>query len=270
MMTFNDLYLREPDLFPIRRELYHSTGSGFFVFKKFLTDEQTSHMRSFWSSLDPRDWHQPYKGMDRIFPGCPNYYFYEEGQGQLSYFNFLWNYPPDELTYSVAFNIQLLRNRIESRNIYREIFPLANRSASYRMVLSRNIKKIVAPHRDWVGVDFDPRRLQVTLCLAEKGKDYDGIGFGMETNSGKKVVFGDDVEIHPGDLVLWRYVNLHFAEEVTSVGDIGFMRMIMPPEALGEDVSLNNRIKDKIKNIPFVESRALPIYRKIRRLINGR
>lgn len=274
-MNFDDLYLREADLQPLRRELYHSQGAGFVVLRGFLSDAQAAHMREFWSTLQPDDWHAEYKGMDRMFRGCPNYFAHEENGGQLSYFNFLWNEPPDELTYSVAFAIQQLRNRIESRTIYREIFPMAGRSASYRIVLSRNIKEIVVPHRDWVGRNFDPRRLQVTLFLAEKGRDYEGIGFGIETNAGERVVFGDDVAVRAGDLVLWRYNNLHFAQEVTSSNGIGFMRMLMPPEAILELTAktearmLHERVKSRIKALPFVASHALPAYRKLRGMMHG-
>ncbi|MBL8377361.1 MAG: hypothetical protein JNM79_05810 [Burkholderiales bacterium] len=274
-MTFDDLYLHEADMLPIRRELYHSHGQGFYVFRSFLSGEQTAHMRTFWSTLQPDDWHSEYKGMDRMYRGCPNYYAHEDNGGQLSYFNFLWNEPPDELTYSVAFAIQQLRNRVESRTIYREIFPMSGRSASYRIVLSRNIREIVVPHRDWTGQHFDPRRLQVTLFLAEKGSDYQGLGFGMETNDGRRVVFGDDVEIRPGDLVLWRYNNLHFAQEVSSSNGIGFMRMLMPPEAIPEQSAetrakmLRENLKARVKALPLVGSHALPVYRKLRGSTRG-
>ena len=272
-ITFDELYLREAALLPIRRQLYHSSGEGYFVFKGFLDVTQTEHMRRFWSSLEPQDWHKPYVNAERMYRGCPNYV--EEAKGQVSYLNFLWNEPPDELTHAVAFAIQMLRNRIEARNLYREIFPLAGRSASYRIVLSRNIDEIVVPHRDWVGEAFDPRRLQVTLFLAEKGKDYEGIGFGIETNYGKSKVFGEDVEVHPGDLVLWRYNNLHFAREVSSDGTIGFMRMLMPPEEIVDQSTalrlrtIEDRLRRGLKRIPLVERHFLPTYRKLRRILHG-
>jgi hypothetical protein len=108
------------------------------------------------------------------------------------------------------------------------------------VVLTRNAATWIAPHRDYADFErrfeknrFDRSRLQATLFLSEKGVDYSGIGFVFEQNDGQKVVFGTDVPIVPGDLVIWRYNNLHEVAEVTTASDqFGFMRILYPPEDL--------------------------------------
>jgi hypothetical protein len=78
---------------------------------------------------------------------------------------------------------------------------------------------------------YDPSRLQATLFLSEKGRDYASGGFRFETNQGKTIGFGDEIAVAPGDLVIWRYNNLHSVENVASAsGQFGFMRIIYPPE----------------------------------------
>jgi hypothetical protein len=151
--------------------------------------------------------------------------------GNRSYFNFFWNNPSDELTYAVAHQAQLLRNRVEARAQFREFFPLKNRSATFRVTISRNGTNIVPPHRDWLGKHYDPRRTQMTLFLTNKGADYAGSGFVLETNQGPKVAFGSDVAIESGDLVIWRYNNEHSVDSVSTLpAQRGFVRITFPPE----------------------------------------
>lgn len=42
-LTINDENLKE-----IRKELYHSEGSGYYVFRNFLPDNFTDHIVEFW------------------------------------------------------------------------------------------------------------------------------------------------------------------------------------------------------------------------------
>ena len=71
--------------------------------------------------------------------------------------------------------------------------------------------------------------LQATLLLSDKGRDYHGTGFHMTTNRGDWVTFGDDVPATAGDLVIWRYANLHEVADITTEpGQFGFMRIIYP------------------------------------------
>jgi hypothetical protein len=227
--TYTQLSLADTELDPIRSALYEPSGPGYFIFKSFISPAQTDAMVRFWSAATQSGF-APFVSKFGIFDGCPNYRL-DRGNGQLSYFNFFWNKPADELTYSIALSMQMLRNRIEGKPLFREIYPLQQRSASFRIVISARGRNIVSPHRDWLGNNFDPLRTQMTLFLTEKGVDYDGNAFLFETNQGQKISFGTDVKVQPGDLIVWRYNNEHSIDVVESSPDQhGFMRMIFPPE----------------------------------------
>jgi len=47
------------------------------------------------------------------------------------------------------------------------------------------------------------------------------------------VLFGSDVPIEPGDLVVWKYTNLHGVSQVTTPpGGIGLLRLLFPIQDL--------------------------------------
>ena len=70
--------------------------------------------------------------------------------------------------------------------------------------------------------------------LSEYNRDYTGSGFYLKNNQGSDVYFGKDIQVSPGDLVLWKYNNEHGVENVHSdPNQIGFMRMLFPLEVLG-------------------------------------
>lgn len=232
---FNSLAIPEEALRPIRRDLYHSSGPGFHVFRNFLDPQIAAHMRRFWSELRLTHVHQPLpaEGVKMLVSGCPDYYYGTQHGDHRGYLNFFWNHPADEVSYAVAMEVQWLRNRVMGRAPQAEIFPLNGRAVSYRTVISMRGKVVTRPHRDFDGNDWlqDPSRLQATLYLSTPGIDYAGDGFILETNQGGQVIFGHDVRVANGDLVLWRYCNRHSVLNVESSGDqCGFIRMLFPIE----------------------------------------
>ena len=143
------------------------------------------------------------------------------------------------------------------------------RGGAFRVVLTRNGRDIVRPHQDWVGKNFDPRRLQASLFLSEKGPDYRGRGFVFQSNQGQDVSFGTDVEIQRGDLAFWRYNNVHRVDDVeTDPGQLGMLRLIFPPEAiqprLSRRESLRGAVLGAVARNSFLMERVRPVYRRLR------
>jgi hypothetical protein len=231
---FERLHLREEELLAVRRSLYHSTGDGFHVFRGFISPALVAHMRSIWTTADPAVTHQPFLGNQCFYIGCPNYYVRYSDDGSLVFYNFHFAQPLDDVTHEVSICVHMLRNRLSGRNAFDDIW--GRRAVSYRVLLNFNRNKWAAAHTDfmdyerrWEKGQFDPSRLQATLFLSEKGVDYTGTGFRLVTNRGRSVRFGDEVPVAPGDLVIWRYGNLHAVEDVaTPPGGFGFMRVLYP------------------------------------------
>lgn len=238
--TYSSLTIPEAALSSARQVLYGAEGPGYVVYRGFLEPAHVEHMRRLWSGLDPAIGFQPFPGKASIRFGCPNYVV-ADAEGNRSFYNFFWNPPVDEVAFEVAIAVTMLRNRISGRAPHAELLPFAGKSVAYRVLLSRKAETWIAPHRDYFDHArrfeknrFDLSRLQATLFLAKKGVDYDGVGFRFERNDGTRIVFGDDVPIEPGDLVVWRYNNEHSVERISTVdGQLGFMRLIFPPEDMG-------------------------------------
>jgi hypothetical protein len=263
MIDFYSFRPEDAKLQVIRKELYHSESPGFYVFKKFIPEHFVSHMRTFWVNEAPISrLHSTLQEVVKprlFYYGCPNY-LYKTPYGH-AYYNYFWNSPIDEVSHSVSFVVQQLRNIVESKNNYLDFFPSEGNSCSYRVVFTRNGERIVAPHQDWTTPPyFRPEKLQATLILSKKGQDYEGVGMKMLSNDKKtEYIFDGNLPVEPGDLVLWRYNNMHSIENVITREDqIGFLRMIFPPETihpkptdmvLGEIKAseLMNNLKQRIK-----------------------
>lgn len=256
--TFSAAGLCIPDdqLHKIRMKIYHSTGDGYFIFRSFLTPGAVTHIRELWTSVEPQLTHQEFIGKHQFQVGCPNF-FSVQPDGSKIFFNFFWNTPLDEVTQEVSVCVHMLRNRISGRNAFAEMFPGGPKAVSYRVTISRNPKTWIAPHRDYADFkrrlekgQFDPSRLQATLFLSEKGVDYSGIGFRLERNDGSIVAFGTDLSVAAGDLVIWKYSNLHSVEEVQSSSEqLGFMRILYPPEDILPAQTVDNLPAQTVDNI---------------------
>ena len=243
-MQYLDLFPSQDFLNKIRKELYHSEKPGYYVVKGFLNETFVNHIKHFWCvELIPERTHTMIDQLDKpnlFFKGCDNYY-YPNPYGK-TYFNYFWNAPFDEVTYAVAWKIVEFRNLVQSKNFFKFMFPYEGRSVGFRVVQTMGGETIVPYHRDWLERNFDPSMLQATLILSEEGKDYKGKGMVMKDNQGKEEIsFCQDLGLEAGDLVLWRYNNEHAVIDVSSNSDqIGFLRMIFPPEKL-------HPVPDKVK-----------------------
>ncbi len=272
-LDFRHLAIPEEALAPVRWSIYHSEGPGYYVFSNYLSQPLARHIKEFWFTLEQSYAHKPFPGMKHMAKGCSNFY-YGDQDGNRGYFNYFWNHPVDEGTYAAMMQAQWLRNRVMGRAPFEEIFPLYGRSAVYRIVISKNGDAIIAPHRDWTDDYFvrEPARLQATLFLGVPGVDYTGDGFVFRNNQGINVVFGRDVPILSGDLVLWRYSNEHAVVNVRSTPEqAGFMRIILEPDEIFDQPpseSLKKLTADAIKT--YIASTGLgrrylrPLYRSLR------
>lgn len=235
-ITLDSLWLREEDLHPIRNDLFHSGKPGYHILKNFLNEEMTTHISDFWSQdvgLDP--WFERFRDQNDFEFGCPNFRIpFDVTRESRIFFNFQWNYPADEATHAVSMLIHMLRIQLEARPIFTEIYPLEGKfgeRAMYYMVVTSRRGTPIKPHSDWDTEEYyDPRRIYATLFLSERGVDYSGGGMSFVTNQGEKIIFGDDVEIHAGDLLIWKPSNIHAVEDIaTTAGQLGFVRILFPP-----------------------------------------
>lgn len=215
---------------PLRSALYRSDGPGFVVIPGFLEAEYVAHVRQFWLNAPPSASLYARWNSSSPYPvGHPP--MMQTNERRTVYCHFLWNQHFDEVTVAIALAITHIRNVIEGTPPHRHLVPDGSAVMTYRVIISRFAEEPeVREHRDLFPGDQDNlSRLQATLFLSEHGKDYHGDGFIFETNGGAKVRIGADVQVLPGDLVLWRYNNPHSIGRIesTSAG-IGFVRMIFP------------------------------------------
>ena len=221
----------------IRNQLYKSDSDGYYVFKNFITEINLQRMRNYWLNKNiDINFSKFIKNQD-VTVRSPNYYYAKPNDSDRAYCCFLWNSPHCQITHEVAFEIQYLRNVIEDRPIYFGLNGLQGQYLQYRVCNSVSEGQIVYPHGDFIEMsrsdsaanhDFDPSRLQATLLLSSPEKDYSGDGFIMENNQGKELSFCD-MGAKAGDLILWRYGNIHQVRGIKISGDqTGFMRIIYP------------------------------------------
>lgn len=236
LINYRHLQQSSERLQPIRTALYHADGPGFFLCREFLSSSMAEDIANFWETLNPSRCHQRFIHRQCFHIRCPNVRQGPTDRGDLQYYNFFWNAPPDERTQLLAHEIQLLRSQLEGRQLLHELYPappattLFGYSTSYRISINKYGDTIVPPHRDWVDKPAnDPLRLQATLVLSKFGDDYIGTGFSFDTNQGHTMILGKDLEAMPGDLLLWRYNNRH---EVSNIRPgptgRGFMRATFP------------------------------------------
>ncbi len=235
--TMRSFTFEEARLQMVRRDIYHTQGTGYHLIRGFLPQTIAQHLRHVWTDEPPTVWGG--------FEPLRNRPHYVVGEGPFSsvtekksaYMFGLWSTPFDEVTHSIAAAVTQLRNQVEQQPLFRDLLVGASRMMTmYMVAITRNAPEIdVKWHRDEFPdsghANAAQTRLQATLFLSEYGKDYDGEGFILEDNHGSAVEIGRQLQARPGDLLLWRYYNRHCVGRVTPVeGGIGFVRMLFPLE----------------------------------------
>ncbi len=227
--TFPEEALRE-----VRRDIYHSTGPGYHLFRGFLDPVQAGHVRRFWTrEANLKGDFALYRNQDSFTIGQGPWSSHFKGKD--CYFFALWNAPPDEVTHAAAVAVTQLRNQVEQQPIYRDLVPGGRFMTAYMVVISHEAEEIeVKWHRDTFdegrnqGAEVETR-LQATLFLSEYGRDYSGDGLLFEDNQGRTLRLGETLHSRCGDLLLWRYSNRHAVGPVAPLpGGIGFVRVLFP------------------------------------------
>jgi len=219
----------------IRRAVYGTTG--FYVFKDFITPDEASIIKNNWTSNVAYEFHDFIKNKD-IAPGSPKYLYNKPTIDDFAYCTHIWNKPIDELLHEKSLLIQLTRNQIEGKPIYTGLHESSGKALQYRVCKTVTNTTVVREHRDFFDEfradptgshDFDPTRLQATLILSQYGEDYKDGGFKLTTDDNQQILFGKDLIVEPGDVVLWRYCQAHEVSGVVSLNeDVAFMRVIYP------------------------------------------
>lgn len=230
-----ELY-KTPTTLDIRRNIYHE--KGYYVVKNFISKEQAYAVNDRWLSGQYIYHFATFlKNVDVTYH-TPNYFVQRPTPDDWAFCCSVWNDPVDELLHSIIVEAQKLRNIIEGRPLdfgMRVGNPLM---MQYRLCRTLSSGTVVKAHADFMeefradptgSHAFDPRRCQLTLFLSDYGTHYKDGGFKLTDNSGKQILFGRDVEAQSGDLVIWKYSNVH---EVSGVQPLhptyGFSRIICP------------------------------------------
>lgn len=70
--------------------------------------------------------------------------------------------------------------------------------------------------------------------LSEYGRDYSEGGFVLWLDDEKPTLFGEDIKLNAGDLIVWRYSIPHEVSDVVSHDcRFGFLRVIFPQFDIG-------------------------------------
>ena len=136
----------------------------------------------------------------------------------------------------------MLRNLLEGKPIYYGTNNNSKWVCQYRICRTISDGTIVKKHADFMEEfrhdptgphSFDPMRLQATLLLSEKIRDYESGGFYLELDNQRKYVH--ELGASKGDLILWRYNIPHGVGDVkvNECSKIGFMRIIYPSFQIG-------------------------------------
>ena len=249
--------LTKDEIWHIREKIYHSQQDGFFVFRGFLDTRITDHLINYWVKLlDPASTHKLFPGKKNAFhPNCPSYYAHNKKNDLKVFYNPLWSNRHEIVSNEVAFSIIQLRAQIEGKAFTREIMPVVGqRCVIPRLIITKNGKNILMPHSDYSldepdSKNIDLARVQATLFLSHVDHDYSGSGFIFTKNNGEKIECERALKIKPGDLLVWRYNNVHEISDISSSSDqIGFVRMLFPPESITRSNGIGNFL-DMGKNI---------------------
>ena len=253
--------LNKKEVWDVRRKIYHTQGEGYLLFKGFLEKKFTDHLVNYWCRLlDPPQTHLLFPGKEHAFyPGCPCYYKHGRTTGLKVFYNPLWGNQHEVVSNEIAVSIIHLRSQIEGKAFTREISPRpGQRCVVPRLIITRNGENVLAPHSDY-GLDepnprnIDLARVQATLFLSQIDQDYSGSGFVFTKNNGDKIHCERELGIEPGDLLIWRYNNVHEISDISSgENQVGFVRMLFPPEEISHkagSISLIEKTKYLLRSM---------------------
>lgn len=239
------------DIQAIREELY--LGKGYVVLRKIVPSVTIKHLSSFWNTTTKHRLKQNFSKHKDIALQCSDQSV--EQQQQFVHYNFFWNSPKDESTYSLAWQLQAFRNQLEGQPLdwgYLPHYKTAGEQKDLRYVSSYRVVctqagKPVPVHSDW---DLDHAKIQCSLQLSSFGEDYQegGMLIHDEFREGTAINISEKENLQAGDLLLFRYAHPHgVASIVPGPSGRGFERMLLPIELVDlKDKQWPHRIKKKV------------------------
>ena len=212
-ISFENFSISEDVLWKIRKDIYHSEGTGFIVLRNFISDDLVSHLRLFWSEFaKPDKTHRPLSAKSDFYNGCGCYF--ADTKFQKTYFNPLWSNTFEPVSNEVSFVIAIIRAKIEGKAIANDCMPIEGRRCVVpRVVQTFTCDNPLVAHSDY-GIsekdanNIDLARIQGTLFLSEFDLDYKGSGFLFTKNNGETIALETELDLKPGDLVCLRYTTL--------------------------------------------------------------
>lgn len=190
----------------IRKELYHSKCSGYFVVKNFLSSDYTAHMDFFWRNFTP--------GPGFTQQGTKIYHHDRNRSQKINevdcYTNFFWNYPVDMVTHQVCFHALELKNLIEDKSLFDGLLPSRKGMIFfYRTLVAKEpptqqtLEQISRQKFVRKIMPYEPELLSCALPF----------------NQGQLQVADKVIDFNAGDLLFWRsdlpssYMNIYEAEK---------------------------------------------------------
>jgi hypothetical protein len=220
----------------IRNAVYYSPG--FYVFKNFLTSENTTLIKKNWTGELAYEFDSFIKNID-VKINTPKYCYHKPTPQDFAYCTHIWNQPIDERLHEQSYKIQMMRNQVEGKPLYFALHQSTGKALQYRVCRTVSNLNVVKRHTDFFEEyradptgehKFDPSRIQATLFLSDYGIDYKEGGFKLwDENKKSYILFGKDIPVSAGDLVFWRYSLPHEVSGVEMITpDFSFLRVIYP------------------------------------------
>lgn len=246
----NQILHQQLELNNLRHSLYHSSQQGYVRLANFVSAQNVAVMRDFWLNKNIDSNFSSFINNTEVAVGSPNYMYCKPHQDDRAYCSFLWNTPVCEITHQTAFEVQQVRNLIEQRPLYFGLNGIDGQYLQYRVCNTVSPGQVVYPHGDFIEMPrkdpandhkFDPQRLQATLLLSTPERDYGGDGFVIEDNQGNPQSFAE-LGFKAGDLIIWRYGNIHQVKNVSiEPPQTGFLRIIYPIFGLSSSQLFNGQ-----------------------------
>ncbi|MEQ9116119.1 MAG: hypothetical protein RLN62_04935 [Rickettsiales bacterium] len=234
MFKYSDTY-KSSFITNVRNAVY--CKKGFFIIKDFIAKDIANNVINRWLSEGVEYYFDDfYKNKDVNFL-TPNYLIKRPTPNDVSFCINIYNKPIDQELNDITIEAQKFRNIVEQRPMYFGINKNDDLVLQYRLCRTISSGIIVKKHADFFeeprhdptgSHDFDPRRCQLTLILSDYGLDYKNGGFYFYDNDNKELLFGKDIKVKSGDLIIWKYSNTHSVRSVNALTNKGFSRIIFP------------------------------------------
>lgn len=219
-----------------RQDIYFR--HGYTIIKNFVDKPLLRALARRWATGQYNYHFHGYLKNTEVTMQSPNYLLNKPGTDDWSFCMHMWNPPIDEELHSICLEAQQIRNLIEGRALFYGLQCHDRTILQYRLSRTLSTATSVFPHADFmeeerkdsmVDHSYDPRRCQMTLFISDYNVDYKDGGFHLQNNQDEQILFGRDIEANAGDLVIWKYSNMHHVGGVVPIDkDIGFSRVIFP------------------------------------------